>query len=60
MLSDFSNWPMRPIPAATASAKGKAKSEPATEAPKAKLGALPEWDLAERATDTKSTEGVPA
>jgi oligoendopeptidase F len=47
MLSDFSNWPMRPIPAATASAKGKAKSEPATEAPKAKIGALPEWNLAD-------------
>jgi oligoendopeptidase F len=44
MLSDFSNWPMRPIPAGT-SAKGNAKSEPAAEAPKAKLGALPEWNL---------------
>jgi oligoendopeptidase F len=44
MPPNLSNWPTHPFYAATASAKGKTK--PAEE-PKAKLAALPEWNLAD-------------
>ncbi len=44
----MSNWPKHPVYAATASAKGKAKPQPAGEAEgKPKLGKLPEWNLAD-------------
>jgi oligoendopeptidase F len=45
MLPNLSNWP-HPFYAATAPAKGKAKPQPVAE-PKAKLGTLPEWNLAD-------------
>ena len=49
MLPNSSNWLKHPLYAATASAKGKAKPEPVRNAnePKAKLAALPEWNLAD-------------
>ena len=49
MLPNSSNWLKHPLYAATASAKGKAKPEPIRNAdePKAKLAALPEWNLAD-------------
>jgi hypothetical protein len=45
MLPNSSNWLTHPLYAA--SAKGKDKPKPArkADAPKAKLGALPEWNL---------------
>jgi oligoendopeptidase F len=46
--SKASNWPEHPLYAATASAKGKAKRQTVAETEKeAKLGALPEWKLAD-------------
>jgi oligoendopeptidase F len=49
MLPNLSNWLKHPFYAATASAKVKAKPEQVREAdePKAKLAALPEWNLAD-------------
>ncbi len=48
MPSKLNNWPERPVYAATASAKGKAKRHAFAEpGGKAKLGKLPEWTLAD-------------
>ena len=49
MLPKLRNWPEHPLYAATASAKGKAKPPKLDPSAwrKAKLGALPEWNLAD-------------
>ena len=48
MLFKPANWPEHPVYAATVSTKGKAKSRLVGEGEgKAKLGTLPEWDLAD-------------
>ena len=45
MLSNSGLRPVRPVHAPAASIKGKPKPDPLDEAPEAKLGNLPEWNL---------------
>jgi oligoendopeptidase F len=47
MLSKLRNWPGHPYYAVTASTKGKAPAKPHEAGGKAKLGTLPEWNLAD-------------
>ncbi len=47
MLSKLRNWPGHPYYAVTASTKGKAPAKPHETGGKAKLGTLPEWNLAD-------------
>jgi len=47
MSQRLTYWPDHPVHAAAARAKGKAKRGSAKPEPKGKLGALPEWNLAD-------------